>query len=327
MKILFLNVYYDRFLESHYRKNNIAQLSYLEQWESIQGAMHSDSDFYSRGMSKQGWQAHDLITNCKPLQMQWAKENDYSRGSPIWVQQIRKYQPDVVYSQALWLVNDVTYPIIRENCRLIAGQVGSQTEDFATTRYDVIFTHIFPYVDYFTDEGMKTHYLPLAFEPRVLEKIKPQERTRQITYVGGLTSGHGRRKEALKALGKHFAVEMFVNKKWGLDMFEVLMQSYLTINYSIDVELDYIGNMRMYESTGCGALLLTNNGLNMPGLFEDDEVLKYNTPEEAIEKARYYLEHKEEGEAIAARGQARTLRDHTYEQRMAEVAEMLEGML
>ena len=93
MKILFLNVYYENFLNSHYAKNDIKHLEYKEQWDSVQSAMFGDSDIYSRAMSKQGWLTHDLITNCKPLQEQWAKENDYTGSEPIWFEQIRKYKP------------------------------------------------------------------------------------------------------------------------------------------------------------------------------------------------------------------------------------------
>ena len=327
MKIIFLNIYYEAFLRSHYEKNDIADLSYLEQWESIQGTMFGDSDFYSRGMSKQGWETHDLITNCKPLQMQWAKENEYSQGSPIWVQQIRKYQPDVVYAQALWLMNDETHSRIKDSCKLIVGQVGSALENFATDKYDAVFTAIVPYVDRFREAGVPAYYLPLAFEPRVLEKLGEPKRDIPLSFVGQLNDSHARRKEVLTALSKHFDVQQFVGKKWGVDMFEIMARSYIAINCNIDVETDYVGNMRLYESTGCGALTLTDDGINLGELFEDDELLKYRDPEEAVELVHHYLENRKEGELIAAKGQKRTLADHTYEQRMAIVANVLEKML
>ena len=327
MKILFLNVYYDSFLRDHYKKNKIENLSYMEQWESIQGTMHGDSDFYSHGMSAQGWQTHDIITNCEPLQKRWAKENGHAGDSPIWIEQIRQYKPDVVYFQGIWMNSAEVYSLIKDHCKLIAGQVGSLLTSYAADRYSVVFTSIVPYVDRFREAGVKAHYVPLAFEPRVLERMGPQERTRPFTFVGGLTSGHGRRKKVVLALKDSCKLELFVGNKWGIGMFKTLAQSYMTMNCNIDTEPDYIGNMRIYEATGCGALLLTSDGINMPDIFEDDEVLKYNTIEEAVDLASYYLEHREEGAEIAARGQKRTLAEHTYEKRMAIVAEVLEGML
>ena len=85
--------------------------------------------------------------------------------------------------------------------------------------------------------------------------------------------------------------------------------------------------MRLYEATGCGALTLTDRIKNLPDLFEENEVLAYLEPKEAVKRVRYFLKHRDKGKVIAERGQARTLKDHTYEQRMKVVAEVLEGML
>ena len=327
MKILFLNIYYEQFLNSHYKENDIAHLSYLEQWESIQGTMFGDSDFYSRGMSKQGWEAHDLITNCKPLQMQWARENDYSQSSPIWVQQVRKYQPDVVYAQGLWLMNEETHSRIKDSCKLIVGQVGSQIGNFESNHYDLILTSHPEYPEQFREAGVESHYLPLAFDPRVWERVKGQERDIPISFVGQLTSGHMKRKAVVGALAGEFDVQQFVGNKWGLDMFDILARSYITINHSHDYVHPYGGNMRLFEATGCGALTLTERFENMPWCFDEKEVIAYNDAEDAVGRVRHFLKHQDKGKVIAESGQKRTLKEHTYEKRMEFVAEILEGML
>ena len=327
MKIIFLNIYYEQFLKSHYKKNEIAHLSYLEQWESIQGTMFGDSDFYSRGMSAQGWQTHDIITNCKPLQMRWAKENDYSQNSPIWVQQVRKYKPDVVYTQGLWLINNETHAAIKNYCGLIVGQVGSILENFGSDYYDLIFTSHPEYPEKFREAGVESHYLPLAFDPRVWEKVKGQERDIPISFVGQLTGGHSRRKEVLDALIKEFDVQQFIGNKWGLDMFDILARSYITINCSHDYVHPYGGNMRLFEATGCGALTLTENFKNLPDFYDLHEVITYKDPDQAIRRVKWALKHRDEGELLAENGQKRTLKDHTYDKRMGFVAEILEGML
>ena len=69
-----------------------------------------------------------------------------------------------------------------------------------------------------------------------------------------------------------------------------------------------------------GALLITDWKQNLGDLFEPGtEVVAYHSLEECAEQIRYYLAHPAEREAIARAGQARTLRDHTYRQRMAEM--------
>jgi len=327
MKCLFLNVYYENFMRFHYKKNKILRLPYMEQWESIQGAMFGDADLFSRGLAKHGWEAHDLITNCRPLQNQWAKENDYTGDDPIWVEQVRRYEPDVVYAQGIWLINDDTYPIIKEHCKVIAGQVGSFVGDFGLTKFDVMFTMFPSYVDHFKEAGVYARYLPHSFDPLALDRIGKQKRDIPISFVGQLIPTHTRRKDVLDALNANFDVQQWIGERFGLDMFEVMARSYMAINCDIDTEFGNGGNMRTYEATGCGALLLTNDGPGVGALFEDDEILKYNSPEEAVELAGYYLEHRREGMEIAARGQKRTLANYTYEQRMGYVGNILEELL
>jgi spore maturation protein CgeB len=82
--------------------------------------------------------------------------------------------------------------------------------------------------------------------------------------------------------------------------------------------------MRLYEATGCGALLLTDAKDNLGDLFEvGKEVVAYRSGAEAAELVRHYLANSKERIAIARAGQQRTLATHSYRQRMAELVEIL----
>ena len=90
----------------------------------------------------------------------------------------------------------------------------------------------------------------------------------------------------------------------------------------------YASNMRLYEATGVGTCLLTDWKDNLPELFEPDvEVATYRSTEECVEKARYLLDHDRERQAIAAAGQRRTLRDHTFTQRAAQLDHLIRDAL
>jgi spore maturation protein CgeB len=110
-------------------------------------------------------------------------------------------------------------------------------------------------------------------------------------------------------------------------MFKVLGRSYITLNYHIDCAEDYANNMRLYEATGCGALLITDWKKNLGDLFSPDEIVSFDSVNGAVDAISYYLKNKEEGKLIAVNGQKRTLTDHTYNNRMADTAAILEGML
>lgn len=117
----------------------------------------------------------------------------------------------------------------------------------------------------------------------------------------------------------------YQGQAWGLDMYEILLQSKICLNRHGEVSEGFANNMRMYEATGCGAMLLTDNRTD---LFSDYEVMRYFSPADAVYKIRAYLQEFPEGKsAYAAAGQARTLRDHTYQNRMRTVSFILKEML
>ena len=82
--------------------------------------------------------------------------------------------------------------------------------------------------------------------------------------------------------------------------------------------------MRLYEATGVGSMLLTDNKTNLNEIFEvGNEISVYNSPYEAIEMIHYYENNLEEAKQIAYAGQKRTLTEHTYEKRMAELLDII----
>lgn len=114
--------------------------------------------------------------------------------------------------------------------------------------------------------------------------------------------------------------ERFHESVFGLDNFRVLGRSGLTFNCHIDCAENSAGNARLFEATGTGACLVTDWKTNLPQLFEPDtEVVTYRSVEECMEKVNYLLEHESERQRIAAAGQKRTLRDHSYVQRAAQL--------
>ena len=112
---------------------------------------------------------------------------------------------------------------------------------------------------------------------------------------------------------------------WADEMYDLLTKSQVTINRHIDIAENYANNMRLYEATGVGACLLTDAKLNLPCLFEPDfEVVTYTSQAEAVSKLRQLIEQPEAARTIANRGQARTLKHHTYTKRMTELVTLLQ---
>jgi spore maturation protein CgeB len=115
---------------------------------------------------------------------------------------------------------------------------------------------------------------------------------------------------------------------WGIGMYEVFASSRVVVNRHIAAAEGRANNMRLFEATGAGALLLTEAAPNLGEMFEAGlEVVAYEGVDDLVDKVRAQLADDEGRVRIAAAGQARTLSEHTYARRMAELAEILEPRL
>jgi spore maturation protein CgeB len=107
-------------------------------------------------------------------------------------------------------------------------------------------------------------------------------------------------------------------------MYAILASSKITLNHHGDVG-PFANNLRLFEATGMGALLITDWKPNLSEYFDAGrEAVAYRTAEECVEKVRYYLRHDDERITIAAAGQNRTLTEHTWPRRMRELVEIVE---
>ncbi|MCL2102598.1 MAG: glycosyltransferase [Syntrophorhabdaceae bacterium] len=90
------------------------------------------------------------------------------------------------------------------------------------------------------------------------------------------------------------------------------------INFNAtNAQMEMAVNQRVFDVPACGAFLLTDRQLSLLTLFEDGkEVVSYGSLEEIAELARFYLQNDAARQAIAAKGRARVLQEHTYRHRV-----------
>ena len=231
---------------------------------------------------------------------------------------------------------------VKPYVRLLVGHHAAplpQERDFGV--YDLTLSLVDNFVDYFRRQGLKSELLRLAFEPGVLCRLGKPKSSRRVSFVGSLHPSHASRVRWLEYLCERVPVEVWTastnglpagspimrcrrGAAWGVEMYEILHESLLTLNHHIDVAERYAGNIRLFEATGVGSLLVTDWKTNLHEIFEPGkEVIAYRTSEECVEMIRYYLEHETERQAIASAGQQRTLRDHTYYHRMQELVNIV----
>jgi spore maturation protein CgeB len=147
----------------------------------------------------------------------------------------------------------------------------------------------------------------------------------------GQVAGNFRILEHGKARIENYSDALLSKRKpplFGMDMYNLFYRSKIVLNYHIGVAGDYAGNMRMFEVTGVGSCLLTDNKKNISDLFEpDNEIVVYKNADECIAKAKWLLENDEERKKISVKGQQKTLESHTVLSRCETVLEIINGQL
>jgi hypothetical protein len=200
-------------------------------------------------------------------------------------------------------------------------------------------------VERFRARGIQAEFQRLAFEPAVLRKLEKRDAKIPISFVGTLSPHHKSRVRLLEYLCRRVDLRVwghlvdgfpakspirdrYEGPAWGREMYQILLDSQITLNQHIGLAESFANNMRLYEATGVGTMLITDWKENLPDLFQPGkEVVTYRNAEECLDRLRYYLEHEGECRAIARAGQERTLREHTYLQRMEEFVLIVEKYL
>ncbi len=267
---------------------------------------------------------------------------------PAWIRetlaaQIKYYKPDVLWNQVIGWVSSGFLKEMKSYVRVVVGQHAAtrlpEAEDFSC--YDLAVSSFAPTVEYLRQKGLRTHLNRLGFEPSVLARLAASEQRHELSFIGSFMPVHTSRTELLDALCGQFPQlniwgpdvdhlppmsnvrTHYVGPAWGRSMFQILRDSKITLNHHGNVP-PYANNMRLYEATGVGTLLITDWKENLHELFEPGkEVAAYRTPAECAELIRHFLEHHVEREAIAHAGQQRTLREHTYYHRMQEFVDIV----
>ena len=266
----------------------------------------------------------------------------------IALAQIEEFDPGIVYLQDLWFFGARDLDALRRRNRAIVGQIASGVPPARVLkRYDLLLSSFPHFVHDFRRRGLTSEYFKIAFDERLLEQIDSGiERRYALTFVGGLDPGvHHARTRLLGRLAGEVELTVwgygaaalspnspirasYRGEAWGLEMYRVLAQSRITLNRHIDLANGYANNMRLYEATGMGALLMTEAAPNLQELFDPgSEVVAYRDDDDLVEQIRHLLERDDERDAIAAAGRARTLNEHTYERRIEELVGILEARL
>ena len=369
MRGLIVDHYYDAVTAWIYAANpGLDRADYATQLTRVHDALFGQTAFQVEALRALGHEASDSLVNVRQLQLAWAREHGVRlspasrwavrrrRGWLPWpkrrpegrwmgqalLAQVSALKPDFVLIESMDLLGPSLVADIRAETRLVVGQVATELPtDRTYGSYDLVVSSIPDLVDRFRRDGGDAEWLPLAFEPSLVDRVPRVERDIDVSFVGSFSSRYDDRAQIIEAVARSTPLQTWTGDAaalptdsairptiqglaWGRGMFEVLARSRITVNTHGRISGNAANNLRLFEGTGMGALLVTDARSNMGELFDvGREVVTYRDAREAAEVVAHFIANPGEASAIAAAGQRRTLRDHTWVDRMGRLVDMV----
>jgi spore maturation protein CgeB len=384
---------YSGYLDSVYENTpGIKNLTYEEHLNKLFIDATDFTGSYIKNFKKLGLQASALISNDKLLQQKWLRENGLKNEENILFEQVRKFDPEVLWIDNMSLVDEQWIQNVRNRQKRLKLVIGYHCSPLNSRvlkclkGVDLVITCTPGLKTIFESAGKKSYLVYHAFDPDTLNLIdRSKAQVHDLLFSGSLTTGDSFHSERIhlveKILENNIGIDLYANlektsririkqsiftlnsilKKAGLsrivdnnsilqygrtrisnysekllkrtkppvygaEMYNLLFQSGIVLNYHIGVAGDYAGNMRMFETTGVGSCLLTDNKKNMSELFDvGNEVVVYDNADDCIEKIKWLLDHDDERKKIATAGQNKTLASHLVEDRCKTVFDIIDS--
>jgi spore maturation protein CgeB len=264
----------------------------------------------------------------------------------VLIAQARAFKPDVIFVCDVLYLPAHFHRTLKDYTTLLVGEMAYPIPPGLDLQpFDLIISAAPHFVDRLRKAGAKSELLRLGFEQTILDRLGSQTKDVELAFIGSVGKDHQQRLELLEELCRNVPISFWgagaenlpadsplrgrvKPPLWGYNMYRQLQRSKIALNIHIDMAEQYAANMRLYEATGVGTMLLTDWKVNLPELFAPGkEVAAYRSTAECVELVNYYLAHDSEREAVARAGQQRTLSEHSYYHRMQELTEILNRYL
>jgi len=172
---------------------------------------------------------------------------------------------------------------------------------------DYVVTHVPSLVKEYEKLGARCVLAStVPIDPAVFQRLPDQRKLYDATFVGTL---HPYRRDRLTEIAAHGTAVVYMgggnaNKLPYSRMVRIFNQSRVNVNLSSSDARRAVG--KILEVPLCGGFLLTEQVSGLERWFDvGREIESFHTAREAADKIRYYLDHPDERQQIAARGYER----------------------
>lgn len=251
------------------------------------------------------------------------------------VAQCRRQQPDLIVFLGMFVLPRQTVETLRRNLAVMPRLAGWVCDCFREPQFAdwVAADHVF-YFDTFLEDVVPRYgsapmtFLPLAAAPSRYRPLGTPPSDQRLLFVGNVSPN---RQALLDAIAPRVPVAVYGpnapghgrdrRRKLDSDTINALYNAHrvvLNINQSPNTE--HGANLRVFEATASGALLLTQACHDLARLYRDgEEILTWRDHAELQARYEAALSQPERCRAIAAAGRRRTLAEHTFGARAATI--------
>tara|TARA_B100000902_G_C27294465_1_gene909111 strand:- start:64 stop:1167 length:1104 start_codon:yes stop_codon:yes gene_type:complete len=361
IKILYYSTVYNELIKNFENTiKNSSDLNFNDHTNRFMEFSRGQEFSYKYYLDEIGYDVNVIYYNYNKLQKKWSSENKIlnSNSYQVLEEQIKKIRPTIIYFQNIFLLNDNFFLEIKNKFPFVKLIICWVCSPFSKKQHeiirnsDLVFTCNNGFLNSLLKLNKRTVKIDHAFDER--NSFSNTNRTIDVSFNGSIVCNknfHLNRFENLYYLNKkiknfniyskiYYKMNLFnflnfnnlikfyslkkkiKNPKYGKEYFMQLHKSKICFNSHLDID-NYSGNMRLFEGTGSGCLMITNYTDDLKNFFNDDEIVSYSSKEDALEKIKYFLDNPKEIVNIATRGRNKTLKNHSYRIRANKINEIL----
>lgn len=357
MKFLQLHTLYPDYLKQLYRKDpHLVLESYERQNSAVlkdgYGAVHMVTPVLNR----MGYEASVIFGNCIYSQARWLTENQKTIcDTRNWIRdivriQMETFRPDIVYATDSETFDSRFFNCVSWKPSLTIGWRGAPVASGTDwSSFDVMLSHLTICRERAKELGAHStlQFFP-GFPRFIADAVHNEQKQYDVVFTGQWTAAHQERNNLLLALAleaekKRFSLGLFLSAtqdklppliekfnqspRWGMNMYRALRSARIVINAEADFAGGEAGNMRLFETTGVGSFLLTQHLSNIDRYFKPGcEIETFANAHEMIAKIAFYLDHEDERNRIAHKGQERCFNEYTLEKRVSELHGIIKAL-
>jgi spore maturation protein CgeB len=320
------------------------------------------ADFVLRALRESGIETHLLRTSMTPLEKAWKGIRhglglrkwslDYAHVNRRLKRWVEVEKPDLLLCIFGFDLFPETLEFVRRRgvttvCWWLNDPIQFDRSLKQLLSYDFYFTNSRGSVEDYRRAGKgSVHYLPAACSPAVHRRLEldPKNEEKFESEVCFAGDWGPVREAVLTRLVPEFDLSIWgpwrrklspssplynrVRGKWFTpeEMTRIFNGTNVVLNlHSWFGKFECGTNPRLFEAAGCGAFQLCDWKSDIPYLFTlQEEMVCYRSLDELKEQLRYFLKDDAARKQIGERARQRAMREHTYQDRIMTILEIVE---